>query len=87
MFDKLVESDTTGAEFKKRGRYFMVSSVVVGILFLTAVVYSLYATEIGLGSASFEIADFYLPHPIRATRQNSHNRTAQPPNKTAVIKR
>ena len=38
MFDKLVESDATGAEFKNRSRYFLVSTVVVGILFLTAVV-------------------------------------------------
>jgi TonB family protein len=61
MFDKLVESDTTGAEFKNRSRYFMVSSVVVGILFLTAVVYSLYAADIGLGSGNFDIADLLAP--------------------------
>ena len=61
MFDKLVESDTTGAEFKNRSRYFMVSSVVVGILFLTAVVYSLYAADIGLGSGNFDIAEMLAP--------------------------
>ena len=61
MFDKLVESDTTGAEFKNRSRYFMVSSVMVGILFLTAVVYSLYAAEIGLGKGNFEIAEMLAP--------------------------
>ena len=61
MFDKLVESDTAGAEFKNRGRYFMVSSVVVGILFLTAVVYSLYATEVGLGNGNFEITELISP--------------------------
>ena len=61
MFDKLVESDTAGAEFKNRSRYFMVSSVVVGILFLTAVVYSLYAAEVGLNSSSFDIAELLAP--------------------------
>ena len=61
MFDKLVESDTTGAEFKNRSRYFMVSSVVVGILFLTAVVYSLYAADIGLGNGNFDIAEMLAP--------------------------
>ncbi len=61
MFDKLVESDTTGAEFKNRSRYFMVSSVVVGILFLTAVVYSLYAADIGLGTGNFDIAEMLAP--------------------------
>ncbi len=61
MFDKLVESDTAGAEFKNRSRYFLVSSVVVGILFLTAVVYSLYAAEIGIGSGNLEIAELISP--------------------------
>lgn len=61
MFDRLVESDTTGAEFKNRSRYFMVSSLIVGILFLTAVVYSLYAAEIGLGDGHFAIAELISP--------------------------
>ena len=61
MFDKLIESDTAGAEFKNRSRYFMVSSVVVGILFLTAVVYSLYASEVGLGNVNFDIAELVTP--------------------------
>ncbi len=61
MFDKLVESDTAAADFKNRSRYFMVSSVVVGILFLTAVVYSLYAAEVGLGNGNFDIAELLPP--------------------------
>lgn len=61
MFDKLVESNTAAADFKNRSRYFMVSSVVVGILFLTAVVYSLYAAEVGLGNGDFEIAELLSP--------------------------
>ena len=61
MFDKLVESDTAAADFKNRSRYFMVSSVVVGILFLTAVVYSLYAAEVGLGNGNFDIAELLSP--------------------------
>jgi len=61
MFDKLVESDTNGADFKNRSRYFLVSSVVVGILFLTAVIYSLYAAEIGIGNGNFEIAELISP--------------------------
>ena len=61
MFDKLIESDTAGAEFKNRSRYFMVSTIVVGILFLTAVVYSLYAAEVGLGNSNFDIAELLAP--------------------------
>jgi protein TonB len=61
MFDKLVESDTAGAEFKNRSRYFLVSTVIVGILFLTAVVYSLYAADIGIGTGNLEIAELISP--------------------------
>ena len=61
MFDKLIESDTAGAEFKDRRRYFMVSTVVVGILFLTAVVWSLYAAEIGIVDGNFDIAELMAP--------------------------
>jgi protein TonB len=61
MFDKLVESHATGAEFKNRSRYFMVSTVVVGILFLTAVVYSLYAADIGFVKGDFEISELISP--------------------------
>ena len=84
MFDKLVESNTAGAEFKNRSRYFMVSSVVVGILFATAVVYSLYAAEIGLGNGGFDIAEMIAPitaeapvpvreQPAQATNEQQQN--------------
>ncbi len=61
MFDKLIESDTAGAEFKNRSRYFTVSTIIVGILFLTAVVYSLYAAEVGLGSMNFDVSELVSP--------------------------
>lgn len=61
MFDKLIESDTEGAEFKNRSRYFTVSTLVVGTLFLSAVMYSLYAAEIGIGAANFELAELVAP--------------------------
>jgi len=59
MFDRLIESDTS--DFKPRRRYFIASSVVVGILFVSAVVISIYAAEIGLGSDSFEISAIVAP--------------------------
>ncbi len=46
MFDKLIESDSASANFKPRRSYFIVSSFVMGILFITAVVISIYAGEI-----------------------------------------
>ena len=87
MFDKLIESDTAGADFKNRSRYFMVSTIVVGILFLTAVVYSLYASEVGLGNISFDIADELVnpldisepetPEPRNHDQQTSHDQSNQ----------
>lgn len=56
MFDKLIESEPEGADFRNRRTYFMVSSVVVGALFLTAVVISIYASDYGLGTNSFELS-------------------------------
>jgi TonB family protein len=72
MFDKLVESDTAGAEFKNRGRYFLVSTVVVGTLFLTAVVYSLYAADIGFVKEDFEIAGLISPLTADALEPEEH---------------
>lgn len=63
MFDKLIESDSTGADFKPRRRYFFVSSIVVGLLFLSAVIFSIYAAEIGLGHDDFELASILAPGP------------------------
>ena len=61
MFDKLIESNSAEAEFKPRRKFFMMSSVVVGIMFLTAVVISLYAQDIDLGTNDFELVRMLAP--------------------------
>ncbi|MEP7212904.1 MAG: TonB family protein [Acidobacteriota bacterium] len=61
MFDKLIESNSVEADFKTRGRYFTVSSVIVGILFLTAVVVSLYAQDFELGTDNFDVSEILAP--------------------------
>ncbi len=61
MFDQLVESEPQGADFKNRRRYFMVSSVVVGILFSTAVVISIFAADYGLGTGNFDLVEMIAP--------------------------
>jgi TonB family protein len=61
MFDRLIESDTAGAEFKSRRRYFLVSTVVVGALFVSAVVFSIYASEVSLGNDSYELTALLTP--------------------------
>lgn len=66
MFDKLIVSEPEGADFRNRRSYFMVSSFVVGILFVTAVVISIYAADYGLGSRSFELSDLIAPADMAA---------------------
>jgi TonB family protein len=60
MFDRLIESDTS--DFEPRRRYFLISSFLVGLLFASAVVYSIYASEFGLGNASFELSELLPPN-------------------------
>lgn len=66
MFDKLIASEPAGAEFRKRTRYFAASSIVVGILFVTAVVVSIFAAEYGLGSETFEVVELEVPLDVAA---------------------
>lgn len=61
MFDQLIESEPQGADFKNRRRYFIVSSVVVGILFSTAVVISIFAADYGLGNGNLELVEMIAP--------------------------
>lgn len=61
MFDQLVESNTAETEFKPRRKFFLVSSVIVGILFVTAVVASIYAADYNLGTDNFDIAELLAP--------------------------
>ena len=61
MFDKLVVSEPEGADFKSRRRYFVTSSLVVGVLFLAAVVASIFAADFSLGSGSFELVQMLSP--------------------------
>lgn len=65
MFDKLVESDMTGADLKPRRRIFVASFAFVAILFATAVVAGIYAADYTLGTDNFDIAE--LLSPVAAT--------------------
>lgn len=82
MFDKLIESSSTGAELKPRRRIFMASFFFVAVLFATAVVASIYAADFDLGASNFDIAELLTPvtetEPPREpepeqTRQNSQS--------------
>lgn len=61
MFDRLIESTSLEAGPTPRRRYFVTCAVVLGILFLGAVIASLYAADIDLGVDQFEIAMVVAP--------------------------
>lgn len=83
MFDNMIVSDAKGAESKGRSRYFIVSSAIVGILFLTAVVLSIYAVDIGLGNDEFELSTMLAPvtpdapEPPRQEQPRNQSQTRQ----------
>lgn len=61
MFDKLVESTSTGAELGPRRRIFAVTLVLVTTLFATALVAGIYAADFDLGASNFDIAELLTP--------------------------
>ncbi|MFN6963920.1 MAG: energy transducer TonB [Pyrinomonadaceae bacterium] len=61
MFDKLIESASDAADLRGRRKYFAVSTAVVGLLFAAAVVVSIYAADISLGTDEFELSAMLAP--------------------------
>lgn len=61
MFDKLIVSEPDRGEAHHRRNYFLVSTVVVGLLFVTGVVISIYASDFSLGTSSFELTELIAP--------------------------
>src|SRR4051812_6277174 len=97
MFDKLIESEPAGADFKDRRRFFIMSTLVVGTLFLTAVVISIYAEDFRLGNERFELeallppaemtAEAPLPPKPRPASSLPSSSTNAVPERTANISR
>ncbi len=91
MFDKLIESEPESADFKSRWSYFMVSSLIVGIFFVTAVVFSLYAADISLGHDNFVLStmltppDMEPPPKIEEVRSERHTSVPDSPVPTRQI--
>lgn len=69
MFDQLIESDSASANFKPRRSYFIVSSFVMGILFITAVVMSVYAIEIVAPVEDWDLTRIVAPVDISPPSQ------------------
>ena len=78
MFDKLIVSEPEGADFHNRRSYFMVSAFAVGILFLAAVVFSIYAADFGLGNDSFELSMVMAPPEIASVEPQPLRQQSQP---------
>ena len=60
MFERLVESEST-ADLRPRRNYFLMTFFVIGILFLTAVVVSLYAQGLDLDVGELEMFTMVAP--------------------------
>ena len=90
MFDKLIESEPEGADFKNRRGFFIVSTLVVGILFLSAVVISIYAEDFGLGNDRIELEAMLAPVDMAAAEPEPpkpHARAASTREQTDVPSR
>lgn len=61
MFDRLIESESVHEDNKARRRYFVGSSIVVGLLFLTAVVFSIYAADFDIGDSGLDMTRMIAP--------------------------
>jgi periplasmic protein TonB len=61
MFDRLIVSEPAGAGSRSRRNYFLVSTLAVGALFLTAVIASIFAEELSLGTDAFELSVMLMP--------------------------
>jgi TonB family protein len=95
MFDQLIESEPKGADFHGRKKYFIASSIVMGVLFVTAIVVSIYAADYGIGNGSFELVELLPPiemadAPPKAPQirqsQPQAQSTASTPTRTASIR-
>jgi TonB family protein len=82
MFDRLIVSEPDREAVKNRRSYFMVSSLVVGVLFLTAVVVSIFAADFSLGNGGLELTELIAPPDMAATAPEPVRQPQASPNRT-----
>ncbi len=61
MFDKLVITDPQGASFQDRKKYFLLSGVALSTILSTALVVSLFAVDLNLGTDDFDLVELMAP--------------------------
>jgi len=64
MFDQLTESNRDQNDARGRRGYFIVTALLVGALFVSGVVWSLYGKELVLGSGDMELSAMIAPVPM-----------------------
>ena len=64
MFDQLTESNRDQNDARGRRGYFIVTALLVGVLFVSGVVWSLYGKELVLGSGDMELSAMIAPVPM-----------------------
>lgn len=86
MFDTLVVSEPKGTRVRSRRNYFMLSGLTVAVLVFTAVVASIFAEEISLGTDNFELSVLVMPveqPPTQPERPRPAKPAAQTPTASA----
>ncbi len=79
MLDQLVESKSNRKENKKRGEFLLTTFVlVVGMLF-SAVLWSLFAKDLGIGREEFELSTIVAPIPISENAPVLKQERREPP--------
>ena len=68
MFDRLIVTESEGAGARSRRNYFLISTFAVGALVLGAVVASIFAEELTLGTDTFELSVLVMPVDPPATQ-------------------
>lgn len=89
MFDQLTESNGNQQDTKSRRGYFVVTTLIVGVLFLSGVVWSLYGKDLVLGG-DMEISVIVTPvaptenAPRPQQPKQERRQTAEPDTKAAT---
>lgn len=82
MFDRLVESEASGADAKPRRRIFVASMLFFSGLFCASFVASIFAANIELGTSNFDIAELLTPvpatEPVEEQPQTPRQQNAAP---------
>ncbi len=64
MLDQLVESKSNSRENARRGGFLLTTFLVISAVLVSALLYSLFAKDYGLGSGDLELSELVAPVPV-----------------------